>query len=201
MISNERLPSSLAGIESMAFFEHWNVVKDKINDILGLGNDINNYILKLRSIQRNVTAKGRPDLAALLNEDINKAKQDYDKWLDVRAKIREWLPKWLIAAESNSSIVSQPGLGIAPVLVIAPAAIAALAFVVREGMRLLSDYKFKKSVVEDIKKKNITASDAKQIIEAAEGEGIFAGMGGALTGLGMLVVAVALFFPQLMRRG
>ena len=59
------------------------------------------------------------------------------------------------------------GLGIAPVIAISAAAIAALAYVVTVGMSLWQDYKFKKDLTQNVIEGKVTSGQMAQILTAA----------------------------------
>lgn len=111
MLSNEKLGCCLAGVDLFEFNRYWNAIKDKISDLQQLGFHISTYQQKLGVARANLIAKGRQDLASLLDDEIKKAQDDLDKWWKVKGYIDKYLPEWLQASSSPAPKVDtlQPG--------------------------------------------------------------------------------------------
>ncbi len=107
MLAAQKLPASLSGIESINFFQYWNAIKDKIGELQGLGYQISLYQQKLGVAKSNLIAKGRKDLADLLNDEIKKVQDDLDKWWKVKGYIDKYLPEWMKAAQGGT-VISKP---------------------------------------------------------------------------------------------
>jgi hypothetical protein len=106
MISYARMPgSSLAGLDMFNFSSYWNVLKGKIADIQALGPVISAHQQKLGVARYNLIQRGKPELAALLDDEIKKVQDDLNKWWKVKGYIDKYLPEWMKAASAPSAPV------------------------------------------------------------------------------------------------
>lgn len=162
MISYARLPgSSLAGLDMFNFSSYWGVLKNKINELQALGLVISTHQQKLGVARYNLLQRGKPELAALLDDEIKKVQDDLDKWWKVKGYIDKYLPTWIAADQPSGAIVNN--LSVLPI-VMGVAAIAALAYCVNVGMALLQDYALKRSLTTDVIEKKITSGQAADIL-------------------------------------
>jgi hypothetical protein len=105
MLANEKLGCCLAGIDLFEFSRYWNALKDKISELQQLGFHISTYQQKLGVAKANLIARGRPDLASQLDDEIKKAQDDLDKWWKVKGYIDKYLPEWLQQADNPQAPV------------------------------------------------------------------------------------------------
>ncbi len=162
MISYARMPgSSLAGLDMFNFNSYWSVLKNKINELRALGPVISTHQQKLGVARHNLIRQGRPEVAALLDDEIRKVQDDLDKWWRVKGYIDKYLPEWVKADQPSAAVVNN--LSVLPV-VMGVAAIAALAYCVNVGMALLQDYTLKRSLTTDVIEKKLTSGQAAEIL-------------------------------------
>jgi hypothetical protein len=149
---------------------YWNAIKGRIAELQGLGTEISNYQQKLGVAYTRLVAKGRQDLADLLNDELAKVQDDLNKWWTVKGYIDSYLPEW---AKLDEGAVTSPtsGVGVVP-FILAGMALVALAYVVNTGMALLQDYAFKRSLTADVIAQKITSGQAKDILSVPRDEGI-----------------------------
>lgn len=199
MLAVSKLPASLSGIESLNFFNYWNVIKDKIQELQELGYHISQYQQKLGVARANLIAKGFPDKAKLLDDEIKKVQDDLDKWWKVKGYIDKYLPEWLKASQSGT-VVSQSSVGNvleALPVIITIAAITALTYVVTTGMSLLADYKYRKSVTTDVIEGRLTSGAGAELLKiTSSGEGFFSklGLGAGVVLPIIAVIGIVIYF-------
>lgn len=163
MISYQRLPGSLGalGLGLPDFQGYWNVLKNKIAELQGLGYQISLHQQKLGNVKSILMARNDPN-KYIMDDDIAKTQDDLDKWWKVKGLIDKWLPSWMQAAQQPAEVqVSGVGLGF---IILPIVAIIALAFVVNNGMALLQDYQFKMQLTQDVIEKKITSGQAAEVL-------------------------------------
>lgn len=187
MLSYSRLPASLSGIDTMQFFQYWNVIKNRIEEFRRLPNTVTDYLIKLGTTVTKLQAKGRQDMADLLKDDIRKTNDDLTKAWKVKNTIDKYLPEWVKVAESGGGVKSN--LSALPI-VLGIAAIAGLTFVVTTGMALVQDYSFKKSVTTAVIEKQLTPEAGGTILQVTRpSEGVLDKLGlGVGIGLPVLLL-------------
>lgn len=183
MYSYERMPgSTLAGLDMFNFSSYWQTVKNKINELQGLGYQISLHQQKLGVAYSNLKAKGRDDLAAQLQDEIAKTQDDLNKWWKVKGYIDKYLPEWMKADQPEAKVVNS--LSVLPII-LGAAAIAALAYVVNTGMALLQDYSFKSQLTAAIIEGKMTSGQAAEVLSVPREKGVLEEVVGKVgTGLG-----------------
>jgi hypothetical protein len=186
MYTFQRIAGSLDGI--FDFTGYWNALKNKIKELQGLGFHISTYQQRLGVAHTRLTAKGRPDLAAVLDDEIRKAQNDLDKWWKVKGYIDRYLPEWMMIDKGASA--SPSGLGVVP-LALSGMAIAGLTYVVTTGLALLQDYSFKKGLTEAVIEGKVTSGQAAEILSVPKEKGVFERVTenvGTTVGIGLPVI-------------
>lgn len=102
MYSIVRMPGTLAGIENFNISMYWNSIKDRIEDLRTLPTWCTNHAMKLGVTVTNLRAKGRHDLVALLDTEIQKVNDDIKRAWKVKGYIDTYLPQWITAAGAAS---------------------------------------------------------------------------------------------------
>lgn len=139
MQSNAVDTSTDAGI----FATYWAKVKGYVNELLALPARIRGLRQEALGAKILADAKGATSIARTLSTSSTSLSGMLATAEAVVAKIRTWLPHW----QRQESSTSLSGLGILPVLIIAPLAVAALAYVATNGLGLLKDYAIQTKVV------------------------------------------------------
>lgn len=103
MYANARLSGSLAGIDSINISMYWNAVKDRLGDLRQLPTWCTNHAMKLGIAVTNLKAKGRPDLVALLEDEIRKVNDDIVRAWKVKGYVDKYAPEWLVAAQQAAA--------------------------------------------------------------------------------------------------
>ena len=103
MYAAERMPGTLAGIESLNVSMYWNAIKDRIADLQQLPTWTTNHAMKLGIVVSNLRAKGRHDLVALLDTEIQKVNDDIARAWKVKGYIDTYLPQWITASQAAAA--------------------------------------------------------------------------------------------------
>ena len=103
MYAAERMPGTLAGIESLNVSMYWNAIKDRIADLQQLPTWCTNHAMKLGITVSNLRAKGRHDLVALLDTEIQKVNDDIARAWKVKGYIDSYFPEWMSAASAAAA--------------------------------------------------------------------------------------------------
>jgi hypothetical protein len=167
MYTFKRMSGSLDGI--FDYTGYWNALKNKIAELQGLGFHISTYQQRLGVAHTRLKARGRPDLAEVLEDEIKKAQNDLDKWWKVKGYIDKYLPEWMMIDKGAS--VAPSGLSMVP-LAISVAAIGGLTYVVTTGLALLQDYSFKKHLTEAVIEGKVSSGQAAEILSVPREKGV-----------------------------
>ena len=183
---NRSITSTGLSEDNQSMFQSlWGQVRNYIVDIKAIGPQIALQMQKLQVTRQQLIDKGYPERAPLLDEFIQKATKDFVVWNEVSNKIDQYLPEWLTVAGETPQ--SQSGLSFVPLIVISVAAVAALSFVVSNGLRLMKEYKVQQTVVQKVVDGKLTTDQAKTLIQAGDTGSvignIMAGVGSSMTPL------------------
>lgn len=114
MYAAERMPGTLAGIENFNVSMYWNAIKHRIEDLRALPTWCTNHAMRLGVTVTNLKAKGRPDLVALLETEIQKVNDDITRAWKVKSYVDTYAPQWLTAVGAatqgpvTSSVTNAP---------------------------------------------------------------------------------------------
>lgn len=120
MYTEQRLPASLNGIDSLDFSRYWNAIKTKINDLRNLPTWATNHAMKLGIVVSQLEKEGKYDAIKGMDLEIRKVNDDIAKAWKVKGYIDKYLPDWMAtanAAGSGAPVVSTsngPGQMTAP---------------------------------------------------------------------------------------
>lgn len=172
------------------FMEYWNKVKDKIWELRLLGNKIINLQLKAQSV-RDKAIISNPSVANDANTIVQNLSSIKVLWNAVNSRIVQYLNYWhgivgqepMIGPAQPETIMGElrgdlddpwgessgvgyvdDNLGIIGTIVISATALAALGYVVVNGMRVLSDYKIQERTLYSLEQKLITPQTAAQFV-------------------------------------
>lgn len=185
MLSRKRLSVSLSGLSGTDFWSYWNAIKNQIGDMQTVGLKIVGEATRLGTAVQNLKARGRQDLIDILQPKIQQINDDLAKYWKVKGYLDKYLPEWMKAAQSGSVSTNLSALPI----VLGVASIAALAYVVTQGMALIQKYQTSKSIINMVGAGTLTAEQGKTLQEADPGGGFFDKLG---LGLGVGIPAVLL---------
>jgi len=111
MYTPGRLPASLDGIESLNFFQYWNAIKNKINDLRQLPVWATNHAMKLGLVVSKLQREGKHQAVAGMELEIRKVNDDIAKAWKVKGYIDKYLPDWMAAANTNGAPIVQATQG------------------------------------------------------------------------------------------
>lgn len=184
-----RKSESLSGLEIFNFAGHWRVIKDNISQLRELPYKVTLRLQVLGKARANMLAKNMTAQVSSLQSDIDKANKDLQQAWKVREIIDKYMPEWVKG--SRGTVVSQ--LGALPII-LGAAAIAGLAFVAVEGMKLLKEYQFEKSVIAQITAKGLSVDEATKLLESEKQKGLFSGLFGGMNPIAIVGIVVGLGF-------
>lgn len=175
--------------------KYWAAIKSNIASLQNLGQEISAYQQKIGKAYSFLVSQGRQDLADQLRPEAAKADDDMRKWWTVKGYIDKYAPEWAKAEQSGAQVGDSgvAGLGIAPLLIIAPVAAGALAYVVTTGMALLQDYAFKSKLSDAVIAQKMTSGQAADILSVPPIESainkVIGNVGSGL-GIGLPIIAL-----------
>jgi len=102
MYTEQRLPASLNGIESLDFARYWNAVKGKLNDLKNLPTWTTNHAMKLGMVVSQLEKEGNYEAIKGMDLEIRKVNDDIAKAWKVKGYIDKYLPDWMAAANAAS---------------------------------------------------------------------------------------------------
>lgn len=189
----------LNGTESTSFWQYWEIVRTRLGDILDLGPRIKEQWERAKSLRAKASASEQAEL----DEKIYQWSRMYVTWEQAQEYINEWRDRWQKIEESVRELVPEGFLSVLPIILpawalatLAAGGLAALTFVATQGLSLIKQYQFEKSVLDQIERRIVSPEQAAKIIESGKPAGttIF-GTGGAAAVLG-IIAAVGLWFAM-----
>jgi len=186
--------SAVSGVESSSFWEHWNLIRSRLDELLNLGNKIRTQWDRVKAMREEATEA--LDIK-VLDDKLFMWSNMYQTWKEVEEKIVSWKLTWERVEKSIGGLIDTGTLGIVPLILPAWAlgtltagGLAALTFVSMHGLSLLKQYQLEKSVIDRLEKGSITSIQASNIFESIKTEPIFGNLSSMTTGA--LVGALAL---------
>lgn len=165
-------PNSLSGTETASFWDYWSRLKNYVNELYDAGPRLKiTYarVQKLRDSESNVLLKNS------YSDQLMRLSEMYTTWEEIRDTLDEWMPTWKSMESSATSNVN--GLGFLPLALpawaiasLAAGGLAALTFVVTQGMSLLAETKQRESAINSILSAKgsgaVTAAEATKMISS-----------------------------------
>jgi hypothetical protein len=147
------------------------MVKDKLNEIYALGSKISDLRNQLVTMKARAV-KVSHELAKTIDTNLAKTQDMYSTWQKVKGYIDQWKGKWIQASTeateehpiSSGYQTSVSGLAVLPVVLLGAAGISALAYVSVQGLKLIKDYAYQRSVVKDLEANLLSVEQAKGLI-------------------------------------
>lgn len=180
------------------FSSYWNKVKTFIPTLISLPTKIAG--LKQEALGWSIKTKNE-SLKKSFKESSARLSSMYTIAIAVKEKIDKYLPHW----QSQEKSSGMSGFGLIPLLVLGAVAMGALAYVSVKGLALLKQYSREKEILDSLKSKALSLTEATALIrevkEKTVGEGIGVGIASALTQpLLLLAVAGGAYFLFMKRR-
>ena len=149
--------STLSGTESTSFWQYWDLLKNRIGEVVDVGERYRRLWDEARALADQTTD---PVLQSRLADELYELSAAYNTWSDVKTYIDEWWGTWKSIGETVSSLPSLAlsGMGILPVVLpawalasLAAGGLAALTFVATHGLDLVQNYKTKELAIASIR--------------------------------------------------
>jgi hypothetical protein len=154
------------------FSSYWNSIKNRIQELYGLGLKISTYQQKIAVAQQNLLKRGEVQFAAALGDELLKIQDDLDKWWKVKGYLDAWVPTFMKAEQESGQPTGQ-GLGALPLIILGVAGIVALSAIVNTGLALLQDYEFKSQLTQAVIDQKISTGQMADILSIPKDEGVF----------------------------
>ena len=184
---------TLSGTESFTFWDNWEKIKSRINEIRNIGPKYK--VLRSKYVILRNRARDVKTGAAEITDSLLSVGTKLNLWEQVVSKINTWLPKWE-SAESDSD----KGVGLLPIVLLGLGGISALAFVAINGLRLIKEYKNDEKVFIMIEDKIISAEQAAGIFKGRTSAGPLAEITqniGTVAALAVTGILGYTFLPQI----
>jgi len=180
---------SQTSLDVNSFWDYWERLKTGLNDLINAGAELIGLQNKYEDLLSRAQALEREDLSEQIEGRLLQVTNDYSVWEEIKAKIDQWLPNWMriggIASSETSSesrMAEAPASGVTSekplrafsgfgfilpawaIAMLIAGGLAAIVFVVTEGMKLLKRLSLEKTLIADIERGVLTAEQAAQII-------------------------------------
>lgn len=163
------------------FWSYWNRIKYKLREMVKLPGEIALAKRETADLRRRATKLNNPSIDKALLVTQRNLNVMTPEASSVAAKVKKYEGTWKGAAQT------QPNLGVI-FTVLGVAAIGAAGYVAVKGLRILTEFKQERGLIDSFKKRVISLEEAKGLISATKGPSLVT----ARLGMGSMLIPLAL---------
>ena len=183
------MPSDLSGTESYSFWDKWNLLKNRIAEIMRLKSRFYSMRRDYEGLRSRAIKVGNPELIKQVEDNYQKVTKMHEESVSVVAQLNKWLPSFLRAEKeyqgeehpisseygaeyAQYGLGGMDGLGVAPIVILGAAGMAVLGYVTVKGLGLIKDYKVQYQILNDVRMGVIKAEQAAGMLWPGGGSAI-----------------------------